>query len=404
MESATGKSVPILVSAPYELRTLDAIFSPKSVAVFGVGKDGSPDAQIILSNLIEHSFKGAVFSICSDGPAIPGTRCYPTLSAVGQPVDLAVIAAPASQVPGIVGECIDAGAKGAVIVSSGFRECGSDGLDLERQVVEQARRGRIRIIGPNSHGVVNTATGLNASTVRAMPRKGGVAFVSQSGALGAAVLDWSRREQVGFSVFVSIGSMLDVGWGDLIYYLSDDASTRSILLYMESVGDARSLLSAAREVALAKPIIVLQAGATDGGRRAAASHSGSLTGDLPVLDAAFRRTGVLRVNTVGELFDMAETLGKQPRPAGPRLTIVTNSGASAVLAVDELIANGGELTRLTDRSVQALERMLPNGTNAENPVDLGDDAGPSRYAAALEIAANDENSSGMLVILTPHTG
>ena len=221
------------------------------------------------------------------------------------------------------------------------------------------RRGSLRIIGPNCLGVMSPLTGLNATFAVGMARPGNVAFISQSGALCTAVLDWSLREMVGFSCFISIGSMIDVGWGDLIDYLGDDQSTRSIVMYMESIGDARSFLSAAREVALTKPIIVIKAGRTEAAVKAAASHTGSLTGSDEVLDAAFRRGGVLRVNNISDLFDMAEVLAKQPKPKGPRLAIITNAGGPGVLATDALIRSGGELASLSQKSLDALDQLLP---------------------------------------------
>ena len=234
-----------------------------------------------------------------------------------------------------------------------------------------------------------------------MARPGKIAFLSQSGALGAAVLDWSLRANVGFSAFVSVGSMLDVGWGDLIDYFGNDPQTKSIVIYMESIGDARSFLSAAREVALTKPIIVIKPGRTEGAARAAASHTGSLTGSDDVLDAAFRRCGVLRVDRISELFSMAEILNTQPRPKGPRLAILTNAGGPGVLATDALIAGGGQLAHLAPETIESLNRILPPPWSHGNPVDVLGDAGPDRYAKAMEIVAKDPNTDGLLVILTP---
>jgi acetyltransferase len=228
-----------------------------------------------------------------------------------------------------------------------------------------------------------------------------VGFISQSGALLTAILDWSLRENVGFSAFVSIGSMLDVDWSDLIYYLGDDPHTKSIVIYMETIGNARAFLSAAREVALTKPIIVIKPGRTEGAAKAAASHTGSLTGSDEVLDVAFRRSGVLRVNSIAELFYMAEVLGKQPRPEGRRLTILTNAGGPGVLATDSLIMNGGELAKLPPETMDAFDQLLPPAWSHNNPVDILGDASPERYAKALEIAAKNPHSDGILVILTP---
>jgi len=244
-------------------------------------------------------------------------------------------------------------------------------------------------------------SGLNATFATTIARPGSVGFISQSGALCTAVLDWSLKEMVGFSAFVSVGSMVDVGWGDLIYHLGNDPKTRSIVIYMESIGNARAFLSAAREVALNKPIIVIKPGRTAAAAKAAASHTGSLTGSDEVLDAAFRRSGVLRVNNIADLFYMAEVLSKQPSPRGPRLTIVTNAGGPGVLATDALIMGGGELAELTPATMEAYNAVLPATWSHNNPVDIIGDASPERYAKALQIAANDPNSDGMLVILTP---
>ena len=290
---------------------------------------------------------------------------------------------------------------GAIVISAGFKEVGLEGAKLEEEILELARRGKMRVIGPNCLGVMNPLTGLNATFATAAAQPGNVAFISQSGALCTSVLDWSFKEHVGFSAFVSIGSMLDVGWGDLIYHLGDDPHTQSIVIYMETIGDARSFMSAAREVALAKPIIVIKPGRTEGAARAAASHTGSLTGSDEVLESAFRRCGVLRVNTIGEIFSMAEVLSKQPRPKGPHLTILTNAGGPGVLAVDALITSGGKLAEVSPEAMKKFNEILPPQWSHNNPVDILGDASPERYAQALEVAAQDENSDGLLVVLTP---
>ncbi len=307
----------------------------------------------------------------------------------------------ASSVPQVISDCADAGVKAAIVISAGFKELGPEGEKLEQEILRHARRGRMRIIGPNCLGVMSPLTGLNATFAAAMARPGSIGFISQSGALLTAVLDWSLRELVGFSAFVSIGSMADVGWGDLIDYLGNDPRTRSIILYMESIGDARSFLSAAREVALSKPLIVIKAGRSEAAAKAAASHTGTLAGSDAVLDAAFRRSGVLRVRTIGELFYMAEVLSKQPRPKGPRLAILTNAGGPAVLATDALVAEGGELAELAPETMEALNGVLPREWSRNNPVDIIGDATPERYAKSVEIVAKDPNTDGLLVVLTP---
>lgn len=380
---------------------LDAIFSPKTVAVIGATDRAGSVGRTILWNLISSPFGGTVYPINPTKTSILGIHAYPNIAAVPVPVDLAVIVTPAHTVPGLVEECVAAGVKGLIIISAGFKERGPEGAALEQQILETARAAGIRIIGPNCLGVMRPLGGLNATFAAAMARPGNVAFISQSGALCTAVLDWSFRENVGFSAFISIGSMLDVGWGDLIDYLGRDQNTHSIVIYMESVGNARAFISAAREVALRKPIIIIKAGVTDAAAQAAASHTGSLTGSDEVLDAAFHRSGVLRVDRISDVFYMAEVLAKQPRPKGRRLTIITNAGGPGVLATDALITGGGELTELSQDTMKSLDGILPAHWSHNNPVDILGDAGPELYAKSLEIAGKDPNADGMLVILTP---
>ncbi|MBD2250709.1 bifunctional acetate--CoA ligase family protein/GNAT family N-acetyltransferase [Nostoc parmelioides] len=384
-----------------KLNPLDAIFAPQSVAIVGASEKVGSVGRTILWNLISNPFGGTVFPVNPKRHSVLGIKAYPSIAAIPETVDLAIIATPAPTVPGIISECVDAGVQGVIIISAGFKEAGAEGIALEQQILAEARRGNIRIIGPNCLGVMSPRTGLNATFASSMARSGNVGFLSQSGALCTAILDWSVRENVGFSAFVSIGSMLDVGWGDLIYYLGDDPQTKSIVIYMESIGDARSFISAAREVALTKPIIVIKAGRTEAAAKAAASHTGALAGSDAVLDAAFRRCGVLRVNSISDLFDMAEVLAKQPRPKGPRLTILTNAGGPGVLATDALIETGGEIAPISPETITSLDQILPTHWSHANPIDILGDADPQRYTQALEIAAKDPNSDGLLVILTP---
>ncbi len=380
---------------------LDAIFAPRSVAVIGATERPGSVGRTLMRNLVTNPFGGTVFPVTPTRASVLGIKAYPDIGSVPERVDLAVVVTPAPTVPGVIADCVQAGVKGAVVISAGFKETGSEGALLERQVLDAARRGRMRLVGPNCLGVMNPVTGLNATFANAMATAGRVAFISQSGALCTAVLDWSLREHVGFSAFVSIGSMLDVDWGDLILYLGDDPRTRSIVIYMETIGRARSFLSAAREVALTKPIIVIKPGRTEGAARAAASHTGSLAGSDEVVEAAFRRCGVVRVSEIDELFHLAESLAKQPNPRGPRLTIVTNAGGPAVVAADALLLNGGQLATLAEETRGGLDRVLPPHWSHSNPIDILGDADPDRYAAALEVAAKDPTSDGLLVILTP---
>jgi len=380
---------------------LDVFFSPKTVAVIGATETPNTVGRTLLWNLVTHPFGGTVFPVNPKRPNVLGIKAYKSVSDIPEQVDLAVVITPPPTIPGIIRECGENGVRGAVVISAGFKEIGEEGAALERKLLEEARAANIRVVGPNCLGVMSPLSGMNATFATTIARPGSVGFISQSGALCTAVLDWSLKELVGFSAFISIGSMVDVGWGDLIYYLGNDPKTRSIVIYMESIGDAGAFLSAAREVALNKPIIVIKPGRSAAAAKAAASHTGSLTGSDEVLEAAFRRSGVLRVNNIADLFYMAEVLSKQPSPRGPRLTIVTNAGGPGVMATDALIMGGGELSELTPETMAAYNAVLPPTWSHNNPVDIIGDASPERYAKALDIAAKDSNSDGMLVILTP---
>ena len=380
---------------------LDVIFSPQNIAVVGATERVGSVGRTILWNLISSPFGGTVYPVNPTRASILGIRAYPSLRDVPDKIDLVVIVTPAKSVPNLIRECVALGIKGAIIISAGFKEIGAEGAALEAEVLAEARKGGMRLIGPNCLGVMRPTTGMNATFADGIARPGGVAFISQSGALLTSVLDWSRSQNVGFSTFISVGTMLDVGWGDLIDYLGQDDATESIVIYMESIGDARSALSAAREVALRKPIIVIKAGRTAAAAHAAASHTGALTGSDEVLDAAFRRSGVLRVERISDLFYMAEVLAKQPRPKGNRLTIITNAGGPGVLATDALIGFGGELAEVSETTISELNKILPSAWSHSNPVDVLGDATPELYAKTLEIVGKDENTDGTLVILTP---
>ncbi|MEM1251227.1 MAG: bifunctional acetate--CoA ligase family protein/GNAT family N-acetyltransferase [Cyanobacteria bacterium P01_H01_bin.21] len=385
----------------YDHQPLSHFFAPQTVAVIGATERPGSVGRTLLWNLVSSSFGGTVFPVHPKRSNVFGIKAYPSIEAISEPIDLAIIAIPAQGVPQVIEQCGLAGVKGVIILSAGFRETGPAGIALEQAILSAARRHQLRILGPNCLGLMCPTSGLNATFAGTMARPGSVGFISQSGALCTSILDWSLRENVGFSAFISIGSMLDIDWGDLIYYLGDDPATHSIVLYMETIGNARSFLSAAREVALSKPIIVIKSGRTQLAAQAAASHTGALAGSDEVLDAAFRRCGVLRVNTIDELFNLAEVLGKQPRPRGKRLTILTNAGGPGVLATDALIRSGGELASLSPETVETLDTLLPAHWSRQNPIDILGDATPERYGAALDVLAQDTNSDGLLVILSP---
>lgn len=380
---------------------LDTMLAPTTVALIGATESPGSVGRTLMENLQDKAFQGEVYPVNPKRTSILGVPAYPGIGKVPGPVDLAIICTPASTVPGVITECIEAGIQGAIIISAGFKEIGPEGAKLEKQILERARNAKMRIIGPNCMGAMIPHIGMNATFAKPLARPGNVGFISQSGALCSAVLDWSLNHDVGFSAFISIGSMLDVGWGDLIYHLGDDANTRSIVVYMETIGDARAFLSAAREVSLTKPIIVLKVGRTAAASKAAASHTGSLTGSDEVLEAAFHRVGVLRVNAIADLFNMAQVLGKQPRSLGPRLAIVTNAGGPAALSTDALIIEGGQIAPLSKNTYDSFDGMLPPFWSHNNPIDILGDADAERYAKAVEIAAKDPENDGVLVILTP---
>src|SRR5246127_4927022 len=405
VSKASKKTLPPQDRAHDVLRSeghpLDAIFAPHSVAVIGASERAGSVGRAVLWSLVSSPFGGTVYPISDQRSSVLGVKAYKSVADLPESVDLAVVVTPAATVPGIISECVEAGVGGAIVISAGFKEHGEQGKELERQILEKIHGTGLRLIGPNCLGVMNPVNGLNATFASTIARPGNVGFISQSGALCTAILDWAQKEMVGFSAFVSVGSMLDVGWGDLIDYLGNDPRTQSIIMYMESVGDARSFLSAAREVSLNKPIIVIKAGRTDAAAQAAASHTGALTGSDEVLEAAFRRCGVLRVQTIADLFYMAEVLAKQPRPKGPRLAIVTNAGGPGVLAADGLLSHGGQLAQLSAESMDELNKLLPPHWSHNNPIDVLGDALPDRYAKVVDVAAHDPNTDGLLAIICP---
>jgi acetyltransferase len=281
---------------------LEVFFSPKTVAVIGATETANSVGRTLLWNLVTSPFGGTVYPVNPKRPSVLGVKAYKSVSEIPEDVDLAVIVTPPPSIPGLITECGENGVRGAIVISAGFKEIGPEGAALEQQLLAAAQAAGIRVIGPNCLGVMAPLTGMNATFATTIARPGSVGFISQSGALCTAVLDWSLKEMVGFSVFVSVGSMVDVGWGDLIYHLGNDPKTKSIVCYMESIGNARSFLSAAREVALNKPIIIIKPGRSAAAAKAAASHTGALTGSDEVLEAAFRRCGVLRVANIADLF------------------------------------------------------------------------------------------------------
>ena len=384
------------------IHRLDGIFHPKRIALIGVTPNPNSVSGKILGNLITSGFTGVVYPVNPDSEAVLGIPCYPDLRSVPRTPDLGVICTPAEQVPDAVRQCGEAGVLGIVIISAGFRETGEAGCALEDQIkAEAARFDGMRIIGPNCLGFIVPGQSLNVSFAGGMPRAGHVAFVSQSGALCTSVLDWALQGKIGFSHFVSIGNTLDVDFGDLIDYLGEDPNTESIILYIESIQNARSFMSAARAFARTKPIIVYKAGRFPESAQVAASHTGALAAEDAVYDAAFQRVGLARVYDIGEIFDCAELIGRNKIPRGPRLGIVTNAGGPGVMATDALIAANGVLAKLSDETLAKLDENLPPAWSHRNPVDVLGDARSKRIEKAAQIVLTDPNVDAVLVILTP---
>ena len=402
LSSASAKPLSALLGKKMNPRPgLESLFLPRTIAVIGASDRPGTVGRSVTAHLLESNFPKKIFVVNPSHPEVLGVRTHKHIAEIPQAIDLALIMTPAKTVPLIVADCVDAGVKAAVVISAGFREQGLSGAALEDEIRSHLRRGSLRLLGPNCMGFMNPTVGLNATFAKTISKKGSVAFLSQSGALQTAILDWSEKEHVGFSAIVSTGSMLDIGWGDLIYHFGDDPHTKSILIYMESIGDARSFLSAAREIALAKPIIVIKTGRSEAASRAAASHTGALTGSDEVLEAAFRRCGVLRVQNIADLFYMAEVLSKQPRPRGPHLSIVTNAGGPGVLATDALMATGGELSVLSPDTIHALDDFLSPNWSRSNPVDVLADTDAARYVRAVDIVSKDPSGDGLLAIIAP---
>jgi len=369
--------------------------------VIGASNEEGSVGYRLLNNLIGVGFKGFVYPVNPFSRSIQGLTAYPSVKKIPWHVDLAIIATPAHVVPQIVEECGEAGVKGVIIVSSGFGEAGMDGKALEEQIVKLKDTYGMRIIGPNCLGIMHPSIKLNATFAYKMATPGNIAFVSQSGALCASILDWASQVNVGFSYFVSVGSMLDVDFADLIDYFGADPETRSIVLFIESIRDAKGFMSAARRFAGTKPIIVIKAGRTSEGMKSAASHTGTITGEDAVYDAAFKRVGIIRVEGIADLFNCAEILAMQPIPKGPRLLIITNAGGPGVMATDFLVSKGGKLASLSDKTRKMLDEALPSYWSRSNPVDICEDATADRFREVFKICFKEENADGFLVIYTP---
>lgn len=384
------------------IKKLDKIFRPKRIALIGVSNEPNSVGAITLKNLISGGYNGVVYPINPKREAVLGIPCFPDVKSLPKTPDLAVIMTAASFVPQIIHECGEAGIHGIIIMSAGFKEIGIEGAKLEKKVYDEVKKfPDMRVIGPNCLGLIIPGMSMNVSFGSGMPKKGHVAFISQSGALCTSVLDWAFEANIGFSYFVSIGNSMDVNFGDLIDFLGQDPNTKTIILYVESIINARAFMSAARAFARKKPIIVYKSGRFPESAQAAASHTGAMASEDAIYDAVFRRAGLTRVFDIGDIFDFTDLIGRKRAPKGSGLAIVTNAGGPGVMASDTLISEGGSLVSLTDDTIDQLNKVLPPFWSHGNPVDVLGDAPPERIAKATEIVLTDNNVDAVLVILTP---
>jgi len=384
------------------VRNLDAIFRPRSVALIGASNRTCSVGLVTMENLLSGGFDGPIVPVNPKHKAVAGVVAYPDLKSLPLVPDLAVICTPPQTVPQLVAELGARGTKAAIVITAGFGELGSEtGHALQRAMLEAARPHLLRIIGPNCVGVVSTPIGLNASFAPSNAKKGGIAFIAQSGAMLTTVLDWANARGIGFSHLVSLGDMADVDFGDMLDYLATDPGTSAILLYIEAVTAARKFLSAARAASRLKPVIAIKAGRHEASAKAATSHTGAMAGQDAVYDAAFRRAGILRVHDLEELFDAVETLANPVSFSRDDLIVLTNGGGPGVLATDALVDCGGRLTELSPETMERLDTVLPRTWSRGNPVDIVGDAPAERYAAALNIILDAPETNAVLVINCP---
>jgi acetyltransferase len=382
---------------------LEAFFDPKSVAVVGASTSPEKLGFAVLDNLVNGGYGevGKIFPINPKADEILGQKAYKTVQDVPGEIDLAVIVIPYQYVPAVLEECGKKKIPAVVVISAGFREAGMEGLEREIELVEIAKKYQIRLIGPNCLGIIDTFTPVNASFSAGTPPRGPMAFMSQSGALGTAILDWAQAGRLGLAKFVSLGNKADVSEIDLLKAWADDKDTNVILMYSEGLPNGQEFIKVAREVSKKKPVVAIKSGVTKSGSRAVSSHTGSLAGSEQAYQAAFQQAGVLRATDMASMFDMALALGYQPLLKNDRIAIITNAGGPGILATDALERSGMSLARLENETIQALEKYLPDAASAANPVDVLGDARGDRYRFALETVSQDPNVDGIMVVLTP---
>lgn len=380
---------------------LDCLFSPNTIAVIGASEEERKIGHVIFKNLISQGFKGKVFPINPKRKEILGVPCYPSVKEISENIDLAVVVVPAKGVPEVLRDCAQKRVKGVVVITAGFREIGDEGAKLEKQLVEIVRSVNIKMVGPNCLGIINTFIGMNATFAPYLPPKGRVSLFSQSGALGVALIDWAIENNFGLGKFVSLGNKADLNECDFLEYFGDDPDTDIILGYIEDVKDGKKFTEIASKVAKKKPVILIKAGATEAGARAASSHTGALAGSDRAFNEVFKKTGIIRVEGIKELFEVTEIFKNLRFPKGDRLLIVTNAGGPGIIAADTADKLGIKLNPMSKESIEFLAEKLPPTAALYNPIDIIGDATSERYKVVLERALIDENVDGICVILTP---
>lgn len=375
------------------------MFDPKTIAIIGASESEGSVGRTIVDNAMASGRD--VYPVNPKHNKILGLKAYPSVADVPVEIDLAMVATPAITVPDVLAQCAAVGVHGCIVVSAGFSETGAKGTELERRIRDVLRDTPMRVVGPNCLGIIRPTVGLNASFLRITPDAGNIALISQSGALGTGMLDWAVDSHVGFSMFASVGAMVDVDFADLVDFLGEDESTRAILIYMENIGNARRFMSAARGFARNKPIIVLKPGRYAESAKAALSHTGAMAGGDEIYEAAFRREGVVRVHEVADLFHAAAVLDSHRLPSGPDLAIVTNAGGLGVMATDSVVEHGGRLAPLTKKMLKQLNEKLPAYWSHSNPIDVLGDAGSDRFIAAVQACLEEPSINGILLIYTP---
>ncbi|MHB0975901.1 MAG: acetate--CoA ligase alpha subunit [Candidatus Aquicultorales bacterium] len=380
---------------------LEALFCPGSIAVIGVGRRPGTVGRDIFDNLGKAGFDGAYYAVNPKADTIDGHKSYPSILDIPDDVDMAVVVVPAQAVPGVMDECGRKGVKTVIVISAGFKETGVEGARLERQLIEAAKAHGIRVLGPNCLGALNTYCDLNASFAPDMPTRGPITFISQSGALLTAILDWAKAEEIGFSKVISLGNKSDISEIDLLNALSDDPTTKVVCTYMEGVSRGREFMEAARRLARKKPLVVLKSGTTDAGARAVSSHTGTLAGSEAAYNSAFRQAGIIRADSVQDLFDYASALAYQPIPKKNAVAILTNAGGPGIMATDACERFGVDIAAFERETIEKLKAELPPAGSYYNPVDVLGDAKADRYRHATEVVLSDPNVGGAIVILTP---